>query len=242
MVRLLLLALFSGFFLTVAAQQPPPPVLDENSIVKDSTGFQYPYIIWRNLFQSGKYGIKSMRIANAAKHEFLLYAFSGKELAERMERMPKPRETTIFKTGTKLRNFKATDITGKKYELKELAGKTVVLNFWFINCPPCRKEIPELNILVSQYQDNPDVVFLAIALDEKYEIKEFLKKSPFLYNIIDRGRFLSDQYHVKLYPTHVVLDGQGVVKFHSDGLANNTIYWIGKTIKESLNTVTSGNL
>lgn len=242
MIRLLLCALLVSISSMVAAQQPARPVLDENSIVKDSTGFQYPYFMWRDLLQSGRYGIKSMRIAQAADHEFLLYEFPEKEMAERMERMPKPRETAVFKTGTKLRNFKAVDINGKKYDLKELAGKVVVLNFWFINCPPCRIEIPELNILVSKYKDNPDVVFLAIGLDEEYDIEQFLKKSPFLYNIIDRGRFLSDQYRVKLYPTHVVLDQEGIVKFHSDGLASNTVYWIRKTIKESLNPVTSGNL
>jgi hypothetical protein len=39
---------------------------------------------------------------------------------------------------------------------------------------------------------------------------------------------------VRLYPTHVILDTEGKVYFHTSGLAMNTIYWIKKSIKELL--------
>ena len=44
-------------------------------------------------------------------------------------------------------DFTLKDLTGKKWRLSQLKGKTVVLNFWFTTCPPCIQEIPDLNEL-----------------------------------------------------------------------------------------------
>ena len=164
----------------------------------------------------------------------MIYELASSETATRIESLPKPIETTSFKTGNELSNFKITDIEGKKFNLKELAGKVVILNFWFINCAPCRMEIPELNKMVSKYKNNPNVVFLAVSLDFKSEIRDFLKKSPFLYNIMDNGEWLAKSYNVNSYPTHVVIDQSAKILFHSTGLAQNTIYWIDKSIEEAL--------
>ena len=123
---------------------------------------------------------------------------------------------------------------GTKYQLKQLIGKVVVLNFWFINCPPCRQEIPDLNDMVDSYKDNKDVVFIAIALDQRYDLEQFLKTSPYHYNIIDNGRYIASQYGVTLYPTHVVIDRTGKVLFHTSGLSGGTIPWLKKSIASAL--------
>lgn len=207
--------------------------LDESSVVKDSTGFQYPHGVWKKLIQSGNYGIKAGK-RSSTDMEFLIYELSAEERTKRMESYPRPRETTNFKTGSKLPNFRFTDLKGNRYNLKELTGKVVVLNFWFINCGPCRQEIPDLNKMVLKYKDNPNVVFLAVALDSRADVKEFLKKTPFLYNITENGSYLTQSYGVQGYPTHVVLDQNAIIKFHTAGLAINTIYWIDKTIENAL--------
>ena len=207
--------------------------LDETSVVRDSTGFQYPHAVWKKLMQSGNYGIKLGK-RTSTDMEFIIYELSAAERTKRMESYPRPRETDNFKTGSKLSNFRFTDLQGNRYNLKELNGKVVVLNFWFINCGPCRQEIPDLNKLVLKYKENPNVLFLAVALDSRADVKEFLKKTPFLYNITENGRYLTQSYGVKGYPTHVVLDQNAIIKFHTAGLAINTIYWIDKTIESAL--------
>ena len=207
--------------------------LDETSVVRDSTGFQYPHAVWKKLMQSGNYGIKTGK-RTTSNIEFTIYELSAAERAKRMESYPRPRETTNFKTGSKLSNFRFTDLKGNRYNLKELTGKVVVLNFWFINCGPCRQEIPDLNKLVLKYKDNPNVLFLAVALDSRADVKDFLKQTPFLYNITENGSYLTESYGVRSYPTHVVLDQNAIIKFHTAGLALNTIYWIEKTIENTL--------
>ncbi len=209
--------------------------LTETTIVKDTAGNEQPYALWKNLVASGDISFypENPSDENSA---FIILRLTKEEKQKLMEKMPMPHESKSFRTGTKFTTFNETDINGNRYKLKELKGKVIVINFWFINCPPCRMEIPELNELVASYKDNKDVIFIGIALDEKYELQEFLKTFPFDYNIIENGRNLASSYRVNSFPTHVVIDRDGKVKFHTSGLAKNTVYWIKKSIDETLAT------
>ncbi|SFN65673.1 Thiol-disulfide isomerase or thioredoxin [Chryseobacterium oleae] len=112
-------------------------------------------------------------------------------------------------------DFTVTDMKGKKYQLSKLKNKTVVLNFWYTNCGPCIKEIPELNELVKA---NPDVIFIAFAEDKSNITKKFLTKHPFTYAIVPDASKISRQYGIAAFPTHyVVKNGMFTHKFISDG-------------------------
>jgi len=167
--------------------------------------------------------------------EFLLVKLTEQEKTLRISRMPKPAESKFFTTGQTIKPFSVKDITGKKVEAKDWAGKTIVINFWFIGCPPCRAEIPELNELVAKYSNNPNVIFIGIALDEGYPIKDFTKTSPFAYRLVAEGGYYAKLFKINLFPTNVVIDKQGKVRFHGSGLAQNTPFWIDKTIQDSDN-------
>ncbi|HEY0669602.1 MAG TPA: TlpA disulfide reductase family protein, partial [Sphingobacteriaceae bacterium] len=153
---------------------------------------------------------------------------------KRANAMAKPQVSPYFETGKRLKDFSVRDLDGNKYKLKDLAGKVVVLNFWFINCAPCRMEIPDLNKVVTKYKNNTDVVFLGIALDDARSLEDFLKDTPFNYNIVSDGRYEASMYGVKSYPTHVILDRKSNIIFHTHGLAANTVHWIDKSIAEGL--------
>jgi len=226
-------------FCSLLSAQTTRHVVGEHSIVKDSTGKQYSYEEWQAMLQND-YSIKAVN-PNDAKTEFLLVKLSEKKAAERralrneaMERLPRPKESNFFRTGERLTLFNTTDINGKNVNLKNLKGKVIVLNFWFINCAPCRSEIPLLNALVDSFKTNDKVVFVAVALDDKLSIIDFLNKNPFNYTIIDNGRFIANRYAINLYPTHLIVDPEGKVYFHASGLATNTLHWIQKSINELL--------
>ncbi|MCU0424689.1 MAG: TlpA family protein disulfide reductase [Candidatus Kapabacteria bacterium] len=105
--------------------------------------------------------------------------------------------------------FTVKALDGKTYDIAKLKGKAVVLNFWFIGCPPCRQEIPGLNTLVKEYAKK-DVVFLALALDDEKSLNDFLKKTPFTYTIVPKAQNVSELYGVEGFPTHVILDRKGM--------------------------------
>jgi len=204
--------------------------LDEHSIVKDSSGLQYDYAVWSALMRTGDYTVRGRTAADGTMN-YLLRKLTPEEKDARAAAAPKPAESRFFTTGGKVASFSAKDLEGNKYKLKDLEGKIVVMNFWFVGCPPCRMEIPELNRVADAYKNNPDVVFLAIALDEKWTIEDFLKKIPFHYHIVDDGRYIAqNNYGITTYPTHLVLDRRGIVRFHTTGYAMGTVAWVKKTI------------
>ena len=212
--------------------------ISEKTIVKDSAGTVYPYAVWREMIEQD-YEIRPVDITNE-NTEFRLYRLSEKERAARekrkadlVEKGPRPRESAYFKTGEKLKFFKAKDLEGNKIEPQHLEGKILVLNFWFINCSPCRKEIPDLNALVDSFASD-SVVFLAIAPDSEENLLGFLKMIPFKYDIIYNGKYIIDKYRVMSFPTHVIVNRDGTVYFHTSGLAPHTVPWIKKSIKELL--------
>lgn len=205
--------------------------LDANTVVKDSAGVVYPYSAWHNLVLSGGYSLRAID-PRSDSTAFVLVKLNEGEKNARALRMPKPPESRYFTTGEGISSFSARDINGNKIKLKDLLGKVVVLNFWFIGCPPCRMEIPELNKIVLQYANDPNVVFVAIALDYKSDIKKYIKDNPFLYQIVDDGRMYADLYKIRSYPTNVILDKEGKVRFHTFGYGPYTAFWIKKAIEE----------
>lgn len=222
------------FALCTNAQTPGNKIsLNEKTIVKDSSGQVYPYAMWQKLMVTGEYTIKPLNI-NANPPEFLLVRLSDAEIQARFENAPKPPESKFFQTGNNISNAKLVTLDKKKYNLKDMAGKVVVLNFWFINCSPCRMEIPHLNKMTETYKGREDVIFLAVALDEAYELKNFLKEMPFNYGIVDGGRYIASQYGITSYPTHVVLDKEGKVAFHTSGYGMGTVPWLKKSIEAAL--------
>ena len=64
----------------------------------------------------------------------------------------------------------------KKIFLDELYGKWVIINYWADWCPPCIKEIPELNKLNAKYSDELNVFLFNFDRLEGEELKNQLKK------------------------------------------------------------------
>lgn len=107
---------------------------------------------------------------------------------------------------------KLTTLDGKRYDLNALTGKVVVINLWFIGCSPCRKEIPRLNELVNEFSRQP-VVFLAPTFDSAETLREFLKQTSFDYQIVpDADEIINAQFNASLFPTHIVIDQNGLVE------------------------------
>ncbi len=228
--KFLLIIVACYISLTANAQVTKRVRLDSNSIVMDYTGQNVlPYHVWKPLFASRKYKLKIIDTANL-EAGFVLIKISDEEYNENVKNTPQPKESEFFKTGDKFPNFKEKDIEGNKFSLKELKGKIVVINFWFVNCSPCRNEIPHLNELVSKHANDSSIVFLAFCLDDKDMVKEFLKNQSFKYHQFYNMRYFTAALGVKSYPTHVVLDKNGKITHHSTGYSMATIPWLEKAI------------
>lgn len=225
---------FFFLFAVRAMAQPSNGIkLTDETVVKDSSGTVYPVSVWRPLLSTGRYVLRALT-PGSKDTEFLLVRLSEEEQRRRFDNLPKPRESPFFTTGKKPLSFSGKDLNGNKYKLKDLQGKVVVLNFWFVACGPCRLEIPELNKLADEYKDSSNVIFLAVALDPTNDVEKFLETTPFHYNVISDGRYISSIYRIVSYPTHAVIDKTGKVTFHSTGYGVSTLPWLRKSIRAAL--------
>ena len=116
-------------------------------------------------------------------------------------------------TGAMAPDFSMTDISGQPFSLKALQGKTLVLNFWFVNCPGCVQEMPALDSLADSYKNDPDVVFLAPTFDDDAKVKTFLQKHRFSYRVVANQTALVQQYGVQAFPFSLVIDKSGHIAF-----------------------------
>ena len=124
--------------------------------------------------------------------------------------------------GSKTPKYRFRTTEGEKISAKSNENKIVVLNFWFTTCPPCKSEIPHLNDLKEEFADNPDVVFLGIALDDKTKLENFINDHPFAYSLVSDGRYEAGMFNVPACPTNIVIDKKGIIKYYKVGGLSKT--------------------
>ena len=100
--------------------------------------------------------------------------------------------------------------------LADYHGKVVFLNFWATWCPPCQREMPEIQKLSEKYQNSEDIAILTVVMPGGQEmdaagIKKFLKEKGFTMPVIfDDGR-LSSSFQITSLPTTYMFDRDGNV-------------------------------
>ena len=106
-------------------------------------------------------------------------------------------------------DFTLTDLSGKSWTLKDLKGKVVLLNFWATWCPPCRKEMPDLEAL-SRCFEPQGLVILGIDDEEARTIQPFIKQQGITYPVLlDPGRKVNTLFQIEGIPKTFVYDRGG---------------------------------
>jgi peroxiredoxin len=106
-------------------------------------------------------------------------------------------------------DFTLAELGGKTWTLNELRGKVVVLNFWATWCPPCRKEMPDLETLYRQFKDQ-GLVILAISDEDAGKVRPFIAQQKVTYPILlDPGRKVNELFQIEGIPKTFVYDRTG---------------------------------
>lgn len=107
-------------------------------------------------------------------------------------------------------DFTLTDLNGKQWTRKSLNGKVVLVNFWATWCPPCRKEMPDLDALYKRFKDK-GLVILALSDEDDATVRPFIaKEQKVSYPILlDPKGKVAEQYRVSGIPKTFIYDRKG---------------------------------
>jgi thiol-disulfide isomerase/thioredoxin len=179
---------------------------DPNIIYKDINGRVMTKDSVMAFASKGNFNIKKTEIGNG-KTEIILFR---KTLEESQRESNIAIEKLKHKlVGNTLPHFHLKKISGGSITEKSFAGKVTVINFWFTGCQPCVQEMPELNRLATKYES---VNFVAFTFNEFDEVKRFLTKHNFDYTQLPNAEEFIKALNINTYPTHMILDKNGVVK------------------------------
>ena len=126
-------------------------------------------------------------------------------------------------------DFNLTDQYGNAHTLSQYKGKTIFLNFWGTWCPPCRAEMPDIQKLYEEFdQEGEDaLVILGVAAPnlgkEKSEdgIKTFLEENGYTYPVLmDTEAELFQTYGITSFPTTIMIDRDGNLFGYATGQLN----------------------
>jgi cytochrome c biogenesis protein CcmG, thiol:disulfide interchange protein DsbE len=115
-------------------------------------------------------------------------------------------------------DFQITSFDGQPYQIAQLKGKVVVLNFWASWCPPCRDEAAFLEKTWRQYKDR-GVIFIGVDyVDTESAAKDYLKQYSITYfNGVDLGSEISQKYRIKGVPETYFIGKDGNLAGNSLG-------------------------
>ncbi len=104
------------------------------------------------------------------------------------------------------------DLNGQTVRLSELRGKPVLLNFWAAWCPPCRKELPDLQQFHERY--SAKVALVGINWGEPVQtVKPFLERYGVTYpNLLDERGTAFVSYRLTGMPTTFFIDSAGHIR------------------------------
>jgi peroxiredoxin len=106
-------------------------------------------------------------------------------------------------------DFTLRDLHGKAWTLSGLRGKVVLVNFWATWCPPCRKEIPDLEALYRRFQGQ-GLVILAISDEKASKVKPFMAERKVTYPVLlDSGDKVNKLFRIEGIPKSFIYGRRG---------------------------------
>ena len=118
-----------------------------------------------------------------------------------------------YKIGDIMEDFTLTDTDGNTYRLSKLMQqkKLIILDFWYVNCGPCKGEFPYFEAALGKYGE--DIALLALnSLDSEESIKELRSEMGVGFPMIRESIGLTAGFGVTAYPTTVLISSDGKIQ------------------------------
>ena len=111
-----------------------------------------------------------------------------------------------------------TDMQGGNWSSKNQLGKVVIINFWATWCAPCLAELPTLQAL-SEISDPDRISVITVNVRQlKSQVLRFTSATSLhLPVVLDPKGEISQSFDIRIYPTTLLIDTQGVAQWRIEG-------------------------
>jgi len=111
-------------------------------------------------------------------------------------------------------DFTLRTASGKQMHLDSLRGRSVLVNFWGVSCPPCRHEV---SLLQAAWTANKGHGLMIIGVDEQRDdaasVSAFVSERGVTYPmVLDPAQTVAPVYGIKDLPQSILVDATGVVR------------------------------
>jgi cytochrome c biogenesis protein CcmG/thiol:disulfide interchange protein DsbE len=112
-------------------------------------------------------------------------------------------------------NLRAPDFTvsdgTNTVHLASYRGQPVLVNFWASWCEPCLVELPSL---LQLHHDQPNLVILAVSIDEDPDAytRYIARHHIDLVTVRDPAKSTPDLFHTEMWPETYAIDRNGIIR------------------------------
>lgn len=122
-------------------------------------------------------------------------------------------------------NVTVRDMRDALTSLSSLRGSVVLLNFWYVSCPPCQIEMPALERAYLAHQSQGFTVVGLDVVDDAATISAFTSRLGITYPILrDIGQRAVLAYQVRATPSSYLIDRNGVIRAVYIGPVNTSTF------------------
>ncbi len=126
------------------------------------------------------------------------------------------------------------DLAGHPWDLRDLKGRAVLINFWASWCEPCLAEMPSLQALARQWGPDKLLVLAVNFKQSRPAMDLFVQKTAFQLPVLpDPQGLIARQWGIKVFPTTVLVAANGSVR----ALVQGELDWQGLPAQAMVQTL-----
>lgn len=120
-------------------------------------------------------------------------------------------ENVTYSLGDAVLDFSITAVDGTEYTLSKLLEKkkAVVLNFWYLECNPCKMEFPYMQEAYEEYSDDVELIAMNAVNTDADAVKDFQETNGYTFPMALCDSRWGAVIGAQAYPTTIVIDRYG---------------------------------